>query len=141
MTVQGRSAISPHRASEYLNIRDTDLNNSDKIFTVPTDRVWEPIYLRYEITATATVGTRTPTIQYRDNNSDDILFDVVGPTVTASGSSTQEADTADTATDLHLPIGMILAAGFDIRVADTAAVDAAADDLVVHLLVREYVTR
>ena len=126
---EGASHTKDKHLAELAN------DNSDKVFTVPANASWEVLYLRYELTATATVGTRTPTIQFRDDG-DDILYDIAGPTVTASGSSTQECNSSDTALDLYLP-PMILHAGYDVRVADTAAIDAAADGLAIHLLVRE----
>ncbi len=127
-TVQGSSVVDVH-------ITEVALNDSDKTFTVPADETWEVLLLRYEYTADATVGTRTPTIRYQDDNSDDILLDVAGATITASNSSTQLADASGTL-DLTIPQRLVLHPGYDIRVFDSAAIAAAADDMVVHLFLR-----
>lgn len=136
MTARGRSIDSPHRAATIIGLDDVALDDSDKVFTVPAARAWQVLYLRYEYTATATVGTRTPTLEFRNDNSDDIVYTVAGPTITASNSSTQNADSSG-GVDLFIPIALTLHAGWDVRVADTAAIAAAADDMIVHLTVRE----
>lgn len=127
-TVQGAAVVDVH-------ITEVAINDSDKTFTVPADETWEVLLLRYEYTASATAGTRTPTIRYQDDNSDDILLDVAGATITQGNSSTQLADASGTL-DLTIPQRLVLHPGYDIRVFDSAAIDAAADDMVVHLFLR-----
>jgi hypothetical protein len=128
------------RGSTIRDVHLTELavDDSDKEFAVPSGATWQVLYLRYEYTADATVGTRTPTIQFRDN-TDDIIYDIAGPTIVASGTSTQEAG-ADVDLDLYLP-PIVLHGGYDVRVVDIAAIAPTADDLVVHLIVREQTRR
>lgn len=108
---------------------DTALNDSDKVFAVPTGKEWRVLYIRYELTTTAVAGNRQPTVQFRDNTGD-VLFEFTAAVVAASSSQIIQLspDLADVIPDV------VLKAAWDVRVFDSAAIDQTADDLVVHII-------
>ena len=132
--------------------RDAALNDSDKSFTVPVGKRWAVASVVAQLTATATVGGRVVVCTITDGTN--IVW--VSPRVGAAASATAGlllgqghnpstaartslAITNDTNTNVaELPIGMVLNAGYVIRVYDSAAIDAAADDLTVVLHYVEY---
>ena len=134
---------SPYRGTPHFVVISTDdaLNDSDKTFVIPSGSVWDLLHIRYEFTATATVGTRTPEIRLQDAEGNN-LFVVVGPTLAASQSSTMHMGPGlarDTANgQLEGPARMLLPSLAQIQVIDTAAVDAAADDLTIRMVALEY---
>ena len=134
------AAILHRYPIKVKQINDVTDNDSDKTLTVPDDRMWELIHLRYELTTTATAGTRTPEVRITDGTNN--LFVVVGPTVDQSLSSTMHLGPGmarDVSNgQLEGPARILLPAGYTIQVIDVAAIDAAADDLILRALVLEY---
>lgn len=100
----------------------------------------EVLSLRIEFTATATVGSRVLRVQVADA-ADDILreLQLVGGTITAGVSKVFEIAPGLPVTDGSvieyevLPSQFVIGHGLKLRVLDTAAVDAAADDMVLHV--------
>ena len=124
---------------------DEALDGSDKTITVTAGRDWMIQSLRAELTTTATVGNRQIAVQIRDD-SDDVIAEVrAGATQTASLTRSYHFGphlpdlTSFRDTDwISTPIDpLIVPAGYDIRIFDNNAVDAAADDLVVRLAILE----
>lgn len=139
-------------------VRDATLNDSDKSFTVPANKAWKLRSVAATIEASATVGSRTLVAVI--TNGVDVV--VVGPrsgAITASQDGTyywsDGGVNSITAGDLMSYIdlsnvnvvrivssmpsgGYYLPSGYVIRIYETAAVDAAADDLVVVLYYEEF---
>lgn len=126
---------------------DEAANDSDKTFTVPANTVWTPFTIWVELISDATVGNRQMALQFRDG-SDDVIAEVRAGAVQAASitrhylfSTTGVDLTGFRDTDwLSTPMPFIpLPETFDIRVYDKAAVAAAADDMVVQMMVQELV--
>jgi len=130
-------------------------NSSDKSFTVPTGKRWDVLSVVCQIQCTATVGNRILAQTYTDG-TDPISNPLLTGIITASqfgivrmytGAPVAPFTTAPSRLDgsaivnvaYTMGIGrMVLAAGSVIRCYDTAAIDAAADDLIVVLHYIEY---
>lgn len=124
---------------------DEALNDSDKKFTVPTNKVWIPLSIHVELISTATGGNRQMALEFQDG-SDDVIAMVRAGAVQAA-SLTRNYLFSTTMVDLvgfrdtdwlstPMPY-LLLPEAFQIRVFDKAAVDAAADDMVVQMMVAE----
>jgi len=124
-------------------------NDSDKSFAVGSDSedaaLWV-VRIRLELTTTATAGNRLLAIEVQDETSDQVYHlyadDTAGEgTVAASTSVALEfcagaqrvAPQSSGASIQFLPDHLLLYPGYTLRVYDTAAVDAAADDMVLHM--------
>jgi len=122
--------------------RDATTNDSDKSFTVPTGKVWELKHIWVIFATTATVGARGLALQI--TNGTDIITEIyAGNTQAASLSYRYQwiIGNGASAGTFHQNMGMnamTLPAGYVIRIFDTAAVDAAADDLTIALHYIEY---
>lgn len=122
---------------------DENLNDSDKSFTVPASTEWRVKWIYVELTTTATAGNRQMEIQIQDDAADVIARLVCGDVQAASltryylfapnvAELTAERDTDKFST---LMPEWILPASYVVRVWDNAAVDAAADDLIIQMQV------
>jgi len=136
------------RTGPFPNIvqqADTALNDSDKTFTVPAGKAWGLRSVYAKLISTATVGNRQVDVLVTDG-SDNIVVKFVAGAVQAA-SLTREyvfaplhpQETAFTGGVMLRALSgeMVLPAGYKVRVYDSAAIDAAADDLTVRLLVEE----
>lgn len=137
--------LSHHVVRDPKLSSDTTADDSDKSVTVPTDYQWAIFAIRAKLATTATVGNRQLVLQVRDD-SDVVLAEFpAGATQAASLTyhymfcqgvpydSSVRAEGSDDGV-LFAPFsGWILQPGWDIRVFDSAGVDAAADDLEVHV--------
>lgn len=122
---------------------DEALNDSDKSLTVPANASWEIQTIWVELITTATVGNRQMTVELQDSAADVIARFDAGAVQAASltrnylfGANLPDL-TAFRAGDLlmtPLPC-LVLPAGFIVRVYDSAAIAAAADDMVLQALV------
>jgi hypothetical protein len=124
---------------------DEALNDSDKSLTVPAGNAWEVQSIWVELTSTATAGNRQIAVRIEDDASDIVAEIAAGIVQAASltrnylfGPGLPDL-TAFRAGDLLMtPIPpLLLPAGYSIRVLDTAAIAAAADDMVVQAMVIE----
>lgn len=135
----GRLVVVP--AWELELGSDTAADDSDKSFTVPATTEWKILSIWVELTTTATVGDRQIEVQIQDGTTDVIMEFKVGAVQAASLTryyllTSEIADlTAFRDTDyLSTTIPeFVLPASYIIRVWDNAAIDAAADDMVVHI--------
>lgn len=137
-------------------VRDATANDSDKSFTVPAGKAWDVRYISATITNSATVGNRLLAIEIT-NGTDRVVNTVTTATVAATlvGSAEMTFQGGITAVTTTAPgvsltgatsnvykaqnkCAIILPAGYVIHVYDTAAIDAAADDLVVVIHYVEY---
>ena len=132
---------------------DATANDSDKSFTVPSGKVWQPLMILGNIACTATVGNRNLLVTI-SNGTALVWNSIKGGNIAASGygniqigidvtiSTTGRppisALTAATVTVNDIMPYLMLPAGYIIRVYDLAAVDAAADDLIVSINYIEY---
>lgn len=126
---------------------DATANDSDKEFTVTASQVWEIKSIWVAFTSTATVGNRQIVVEFK--NDSDVVFAQARAGATQAASLTRYylfapgvADmTSFRDTDfLTTPIPEYsFSAGYDIRVYDKAAIDAAADDMTLRMLI-EYKT-
>ena len=135
---------------ELKLISDEDLNDSDKIvFTVPDGEVYEVLWIHVEYAASSDAGNRALNVQFRDRDDDVVLQRYMGDNIIVSetwhvlfapGAPLQEDETGVGIKQAYVPLPQptMLPAGFDLRITDSSAVAAAADDMVVHALVRRH---
>ncbi len=123
---------------KYRFKRDAAINDSSKVFTVPDSEVWIITHVNVKTVATADAGTRQHRVIVRDT-SDNVVVQIEagagftqGQTQTvdffpgAPDNTTEINDTLKTA----MPV-LVLLPGFDLVVEDGAAIQAAADDMIV----------
>jgi hypothetical protein len=122
--------------------RDAAADDSSKDFTVPAGKIWVLSSAFIDYTCTATVGNRSVSIRFLDGSANVVMRTCVSGAMTASNayelSLWNTAPLLQTGTQRTMPMAeMRLPAGYVIRVFDSAAIDAAADDMLVtlHLLV------
>jgi hypothetical protein len=124
-------------------VSDETANDSDKTITVTAGQVWQILSIRVELVTTANGLARQIEVQVRDT-ADDVIFNVT-PGLTQAASLTYWYNFAPSLADLSairdtnfvmtpFPPTMILPAGYDLRIYDNNAVDAAADDMEIQLL-------
>ena len=121
---------------------DEAANDSDKTITVPAGEVWELLAVYVDFTASATVGTRSVILEIR--NASAVIFLSLRQNINISASQhractfapfgNEVAGAINESTLGALPIGLYLPTGWDLRVRDFNAIDAAADDLLVRVL-------
>ena len=122
---------------------DTDANDSDKSFTVPASVIWHVLSIWVELTTTATVGDRQVAVEIQVSGPD-VTAEWARAGTTQAASLTRYYEFAPGLADLEdfrdtdylstpIPVTGLLKAGDVIRVYDNAAVDAAADDMIVHI--------
>lgn len=122
-------------------------NDSDKTFTVPTGKSWRILSVHVRLVTTATVGNRQIEVRLTDDSNNNIGHAPAGAVQAASltrhytfapglADLTGFRDTDKLTTPLP---DVVLPAGYKVRIFDTAAVDAAADDMHVRMLVEELV--
>ena len=150
---EGKIVARTYPAGNPIWIRDATANDSDKSFTVPANKRWRNISIRAQVVCTATVGTRLLLTSITDGTNvlstsqrvDGAASQTIASMTTSMGpyhsTSTPKqvlgsgSQVNATATDFFPPIDLL--AGYVIRVYDSAAIDAAADDLTVILSYEE----
>lgn len=134
--------------------RDAVANDSDKSFTVPTGKIWALKFIEATIVTTATVGDRLLSVGIT-NGANYVFTGLNTASIAASKAATiflvpafgavstsghRRLDNfggSDVGNDFTLP-ELFLPAGYVIRIWDSAAIDAAADDLTIVLHYVEY---
>lgn len=125
---------------------DAALNDSDKTSVVPAGKQWHVRGIGVRLVTTATVGNRQLDV-YITDDADNLLAKYVSGSVQAASLTRdyvfapgQPNDTAfvNAAMVRALAAGLVLLAGYKVRVFDSAAIDAAADDMTVRLLIEEW---
>lgn len=118
---------------------DATLNNSAKTFTVPLNECWKINYAHVKLITTGTVGNRNMMMEVFDSDGNSQI-DVVAGTTQAASLTRHYAflqgiyrETAFVSNELQIPIpsDLYLPAGWSVKFYDSAAVDAAADDMTV----------
>ena len=133
-------------ARKVVQVRDSAANDSDKVvLTVASQKVVEIQYIHVVLTSTATVGNRQIILLVRDEN-DTLVADVHAGAVQAASNTYhylfnqgtyRETSVVDGSLHVPIPTNFLLLPGWDVRVYDSAAVDAAADDMTVDLVYTE----
>lgn len=124
---------------------DEALNDSNKTITVPADTMWHILSISVELTTTSTAGTRVLQIRFQDASNDILLF--LQPEIDHTASLQRIYEFAPgyqretSFTDIFvyhpLPSNLWLPAGFVVNIEEKNAVAAAADDMIVQMLVDE----
>jgi hypothetical protein len=125
--------------------RDSTTNDSDKVvLTAATGFAEEILSVHVVLTSTATVGNRQVIIAIRDEN-DVLVADFHAGAVQAASLTRhytcgqgvyRETSFIDGSIHMPMPKDMYLLPGWDLRVYDSGAIDAAADDMTVDVLHR-----
>lgn len=136
------------RTTRWFNIlqqSDTALDDSDKTLTVTAAKQWRVASVYAKLISTATAGNRQLDILITDASDNEVAKFVAGAVQAASLTRTyvfapqhpQETGFTGGLMLRALAGDLILPAAYKVRVYDSAAIDAAADDLTVRLLVEE----
>lgn len=125
-------------------VADETANDSDKSLAVPASYEYHILSIWVELTTTATVGDRQLVVQVQDA-APDVIGEVRAGAVQAASLTRNYMFSAPCAdltafrdTDFlmtPLPGPLVLPATYIVRIYDNNAVDAAADDMVVQMLV------
>lgn len=128
-----------------MHLIDSTANDSDKSITISRHQVGTIAALRLEYTCTATVGSRTVEVRVKDASGDvvwatEITTDFVASDImvvnfSPGATTVAPVDNADEGAQHIAPIK--LETGWSVQVIDTAAVAAAADDMVIHLVLNQ----
>lgn len=126
-------------------LTDTTANDSNKSFTVPTGYIYEILYGQITLVTSATAGNRQLVIQILDD--DDVEVATIRAGAVQAASTTRyyefvqgvprETSFIDESINIAIPDEFIALPGYDIVIKDIDAVDAAADDMTVQLMVRK----
>lgn len=130
----------------FTLVSDETVDDSDKTFTVPAATTYQILWIWVEYTSTAVAGNRQLEIQILDSGAD-----VIGEyrvSVVQAASLTRYYMFAPALADLLgfrdtdylmtcIAPTTFLPAGYALRVWDNNAVDAAADDMIVQIMVAE----
>lgn len=125
---------------------DEALNDSDKVFTVPSDVEWWVQWIWVELTSTGDQGDRQLVIEIQDS-ANDVIAQVARAGAVQAASLTRYYMFAPDLADLTafrdtdylttpLPVTLRLQAGDQIRIYDNAAIAAVADDMIVQMQVK-----
>jgi len=125
-------------------ITELSLNDSDKTLSVPVGKQWKLLYGIITLTTTATAGNRRMNLRFRDPDGNDLYvinaLNVQVASTTESYSLGQFSDVVESVAIRHLlpiPNRAILPSEFQVRIFDSAAIAAAADDMLIRLVVEE----
>lgn len=123
---------------QFVLVSDEDANDSNKTITTPTNFIRKLLWLRVELATTATVGDRRIVVQILDA-ANDVIYQRQAAVLAASSSANYNfnpgggaTETVDDEVTISLPAEVVIPAGYDLVVKDEDAVDAAADDMIVH---------
>jgi len=124
-------------------MRDATANDSDKSFSVPAGKIWLLKSVWLLLTATATVGNRVIRVEIENVATNPMSRWDIGVNQAASTTyaylygPSVPVDVTGSGVSMGTP-EIILTEGMIVRAYDTAAIDAAADDLTVVLHYVEY---
>lgn len=125
---------------------DATANDSDKEWVVPTNAQWKLNSAFVTLVSTATVGNRVVTLEVQDASSNVIFALAAGAVQAASGTvnysfsigAPRETTAVNGYLSVNCPGELWLDAEYTLRVYDSAAVDAAADDMTVSFQVSQF---
>lgn len=124
------------------NILDETLNDSDKSFIVTAGRRYRLYYAMVTLVTTATIGNRQLALEIQDGSAKVMFRSLAGAVQAASltreyhfaTNPVREAAFVNGQIMVPFPDDFIILPGWTIRVYDTAAIDAAADDMTVSMI-------
>jgi len=130
-----------HATREQL-ISDTAANDSDKSFTVPDGEVWNPTHLTATLVTSADPGNRQLVLEIKDADGNVVVSyaagavqaDVLTRTYQFGVAYPNETGFTGGVIQHNIVQDLLLPAGYVLRVYDSAAIAAAADDLTVRAL-------
>jgi hypothetical protein len=127
--------------------RVTSTNDSDAvILTAGTNKLIEILNIHVVFTSTATVGNRQILMIIQDD-SDVLVSDYHAGAVQAASltrnysfarGTYRETSFIDDQIQNPFPFGTVLFPGWDLRIKDDAGIDAAADDMTVNVVYKEF---
>lgn len=127
-------------------VYDATLNDSDKTFTVPSGELWKINNAHVSLVTTAAVGNRHMVIEVSDDEG--ALMGRVSAGAVQAASATRyysimqgtyrESAFVNTDIQIPMPADLYVKAGYTIRVYDSAAIAAAADDMIVRISYKKY---
>jgi hypothetical protein len=125
---------------------DAAANDSSKDFVVPSGKTWRFDWAHIILVSTATVGNRQIKVSVYDD-SNVLRMDLHAVTTQAASLTRhyvylpgvyRETSFINDEIQVAVPQNIILLPGWYIRVADSTAVDAAADDMTVSMQITEH---
>ena len=132
------------RPGNLTRVTDLSGNDSDKTLTVPANELWKLDFVFAAFTTTATQGDRQILLRVSDGT---YTFAYAAPAAPQPASSTElyhfgvpyGSASEDLAGYHFVPLPVdVLPAGYELRIYDVNAVDAAADDLTIRFMVNAY---
>ncbi len=128
------------RMGEASLDEDAALNDSDKTVTVPLDEEWDVLSVFVELISTVNAGNRQMEVEFLTANGDIMgkipagAVQIASLTRTYSFAPNVANQAAFVGANLTTALPrMLLGPGQGIRVFDSAAIDAAADDMTVRI--------
>lgn len=126
-------------------LTDTDANDSNKTFTVPTGYIYEILYGQIIMVTDGTVGNRQMVIQILDDADVEVATIRAGAVQAASTTRyyefvqgvPRETSFIDDSINVAIPDEFIALPGYDIVIKDIDAIAATTDDMTVQLMVRK----
>jgi hypothetical protein len=126
-----------------VQLSDVALNDSSKDFVVPAGVDYRILSGQVNYVSTATAGLRQLQLVILDESSNEVYKSSAGTTQNISltvdymlvPGGTRETTVVNGELELSLPVDCVALSGYTIRVQDAAAIDAAADDMTVRILV------
>lgn len=138
-------ARSDDGKGEIVVVSDATLNDTAKLFVVPALQYWKVLSVYFSLITTATAGNRLMSVDFLDATPALIArcpFGAVQAATltwnyTAFPGSDKLAAVAGVALALTAPIpgGLWLPPGYGVKIIDTAAVDAGADDISLRFVI------
>lgn len=124
-------------------ILDVVVDSSDKSFVVPAGRRYKLYYAMITLISTAVAGNRQMALEVKDELANVVFRSLAGAVQAASltreyhfaPNPVREAAFVNGQIMVPTPPDLILLPGWTLRFYDTAAIDAAADDMTVAALV------
>ena len=145
MLVNTAGELKISKAGAFEEQSDVLADDSDKIFTVPTGYMWQILSIRVELVTTATAGNRQIVVDITDGTN--VILRITAGAVQAAsltryynfyiGAPNLTAFVDTTHLSNPLPESLMLLSDYTVRVYDKAAVDAAADDMSVYMMVNK----
>ena len=137
--------LGPRARGHIRLVQEAVANDSDKTLTVTTGKVWEILHIYASLVTSADVGNRQIQLIAADDSANEI-YRMNAADVQAANTtnyyhfSPRIAAAAETIATFHtIPLlTTILPGGYTLRIYDSAAIAAAADDLTINMLVIEY---
>lgn len=128
------------------SVFNDDANSSSKTFTVPSNEMWKINFAHVILASTATVGNRQINVLISDENGNELIDLSAGAVQAASLTRHygflqgifRETSFVDDEIQVPLPADLYLGPGYTIKVWDSAAVDAAADDMTVSFQAQKF---